>query len=545
MELTDEQVQVFDAAMTGQSFFLTGNAGTGKSYVLNQIIEAFKDQKENVYVTAPTGIAAVNVHGATVHSLLGITPSTNLLVPVDNDHRLKALQLFDEDHHILIMDEVSMCSVELFAYLMQMINYAEKYYHFDMQIILVGDFSQLPPVYENEAVPIIKQKFGGLFAFDSNYWDGRHLQTFVLSKIIRQDNPAFTKALNQIRIGDSQGIHYINQNCAKKPQDKAITLTGTNKIASRINSSRLSEIEGITFRFVGERSSKFSQHAMPTDEELSLKIGARVMIVANTSGAFNGEMGTVEGIVLDRQSYEDDKKVKSADDLARYRYLAKKAKQAWQKSKDKRILVQAQLASQLIAMAHNRRIEEKSSQDKVISVVYPMDDVEVYVRSDEDHELKVFGWHQWTSYKYAKEGRRIKKQIAGTFVQLPLRLGYAITIHKSQGQTFTRCNLSPRIFADGQLYVALSRVTDVHNLYLTYPITKDMVKASKEVISFYQWMLTKKGIGSLGIEKPSVDVKEISIKSDRVKLITWLNQLDTDQFKIAQNLLRNALKLQK
>ena len=202
MDMTNEQQRVFDAAMQGKSFFLTGNAGTGKSYVLKKIIEAFDDADENVYVTAPTGIAAVNVHGVTVHSLLGIMPSTNLLSGLDRGHQIKARSLFDEDHHILIMDEVSMCGVDLFVYMMKMIEYAELQNGFDMQIILVGDFSQLPPVYKQEDISLIEDKFGGLFAFNSLYWNEKRFQTFVLSKIIRQDNPAFTKALNQVRIGD-------------------------------------------------------------------------------------------------------------------------------------------------------------------------------------------------------------------------------------------------------------------------------------------------------------------------------------------------------
>lgn len=543
MEMTNEQQRVFDAAMQGKSFFLTGNAGTGKSYVLKKIIEAFDDADENVYVTAPTGIAAVNVHGVTVHSLLGIMPSTNLLSGLDRGHQIKARSLFDEDHHILIMDEVSMCGVDLFVYMMKMIEYAELQNGFDMQIILVGDFSQLPPVYKQEDVSLIEDKFGGLFAFNSLYWNEKRFQTFVLSKIIRQDNPAFTKALNQVRIGDPRGIDYINENSAKQAQTDAITLTGTNKIAGRINSSHLSELPGTTFRFHGDRSAKFSESAMPTDDVLALKLGARVMIMSNTVDAFNGEMGTVEKIVINHQSFEHEENLTNREKLLAYQTVKQKAQKALTKSNDQTIVPKLQLVSQLLAMAYNRQLAQDDSDDVID--VDSSEEVEVGVRSDEDGTLKVLSWHEWKTYRYQKHGRRIKKESTGSFIQLPLRLGYAITIHKSQGQTFSRCNLSPKIFAEGQLYVALSRVTDVHHLYLTYPLDKKMVMASKAVTKYYTYLLDQKGIGSLGVQRAKEPVKNLTIKNSRVKLVKWLNGLDNEQFNLAQSILRNALKLQK
>lgn len=543
MNMTNEQQAVFDAAMRGKSFFLTGNAGTGKSYVLKQIIEAFEDADENVYVSAPTGIAAVNVSGVTVHSLLGIMPSTNLLSGLDRRHQVKACQLFDEDHHILIMDEVSMCGVDLFAYLMKMVEYAEFQNDFTMQIILVGDFSQLPPVYKQEEIPLIKDKFGGLFAFNSTYWAEKRFQTFVLSKIIRQDNPVFTKALNQVRIGDNAGIDYINKNSAKQAQTGAITLTGTNRIAGRINASRLSELPGTTFRFRGARTSKFSASAMPTDGVLSLKLGARVMIMANTADAFNGEMGTVEAIVINHQSFEQTEYLTDGEELLEYRLAKQKAQTALKQSHDQTIVPKLQLISQLAAMAYNQQLAQ-GDLDDVINVDSD-DEVEIGVRSDEDGTLKVLSWHEWKAYQYQKYGKQVKKEPTGSFIQLPLRLGYAITIHKSQGQTFSRCNLSPKIFAEGQLYVALSRVTDVHRLYLTYPLDKKMVMASKAVTKYYTELLNKHGIGALGVQAASEPTQSLAVKSQRVKLLKWLNGLSDEQFGLAQNILRNALKLQK
>lgn len=175
----------------------------------------------------------------------------------------------------------------------------------------------------------------------------------------------------------------------------------------------------------------------------------------------------------------------------------------------------------------------KRMRQNIVKVCTPDDTILVYVRSDKDHKLKMFSWHRWDSYHYNGYG---DKKVSGSFIQLPFRLGYAITIHKSQGQTFSRCNLSPKIFADGQLYVALSRVTDIKNLYLTFPINESMVRASDEVAMFYQWLDD--------VINP-IKVKFADIKTDRVKLISWLNNISDDQFAVVQSLLRNALQLKK
>lgn len=547
-KMTAEQQEVFDAAMAGDSFFLTGNAGTGKSFVLKQIIKKFHDEDHQFYVTASTGIAAVNVHGSTIHSLLQITPAMDLTKPLDDQHKRRAKDLFSRDSSTLIVDEISMAGVDLFTYLMKMVSYAESVNRFRMQLIFVGDFSQLPPVYKDKEKRIISDIYGGIFAFKSSEWTDDRFKTFMLTKIIRQDNPDFMAALNEIRIGDPQGINYINENCAKKPQKGAISLTATNYEASQINLNRLSQLKGPTFKIKSDYSPHFLKSAMPTDETLTLKLGARVMVIANTVDAYNGEMGTIEEIDLNGLTYTKDDNLFGSFDRFKYGLVEDSAKRAFAKTHDESIIPKTQIVSELMQIKNKKVFEKQDRQS--IEVDPDEDDISIGIRSDEDDSgLKFFSWHEWKTYRYEKKNDKVKKVSTGKFKQLPFKLSYAITIHKSQGQTFNACNLSPRVFADGQLYVALSRVTDVSRLYLFKPLIPQMVRASDQVKQFYRHLLAKDGIGSLGVDpvvkKVVNDKKEIDgnldVKPGRMLLLNWMNNLSDEQFNIARSLLRNAL----
>lgn len=563
VKMTDEQQKVFDAAMEGESFFLTGNAGTGKSFVLKQIIKAFKAQHQQFYVTASTGIAAVNVHGSTLHSLLMISPSTDLTGSLDNKHKRIAEKMFTANSGTLIIDEISMCGVDLFSYMMKMIEYAEDRNHFRMQLIFVGDFSQLPPVYstykrrgqKESEYDIIEGIYGGVFAFQSSEWTESRFKTFVLSKIIRQDNPDFMNALNEIRVGDPQGLEYINTHSAKEPQHGAITLTGTNATANSINSKQIAKLPGVSFVFHGDASDKFSKSAQPTESELTLKLGARVMIVANTVDAYNGEMGTVTEIDVNGEEYylnPDENRIETTPQYALlHRKTLKAMDRAGTRDQAHKIRLKAKLAADLLAV----RQVKHDNQTKVINLT-SNDKIAIVVESDEDGSEKVFGWHEWNMYHYVKHGGTVEKKSGGKFIQVPLRLGYAITVHKSQGQTYNACNFLPQIFADGQLYVALSRVTDISRLYLSKPLTVGMVRTSGEVIDFYRKLLSQEGITSLGIyelpKKPApvaskldqpVATSTLEVKAGRMMMLNWLNDLPDDQYEVARNLLRSALLL--
>lgn len=443
MPLNTEQQAAFDSIMNGESVFLTGEAGTGKSYVLNRVMEELDKQNINYAVAAPTGIAAVNIEGVTIHRLLSILPNTDLMGHVT--YRTKENLIFDPSCRVLIVDEVSMCRADLFTYLMGAIRYAERKYNMTMQLIFVGDYSQLPPVvqrYDRNA-GVMKSRFGSYFAFKTPSWHDRHLKVIALNKIIRQSDIDFTTALNQIRNGDPKGIDYINTHSARKPIEDAITITGTNNTANAINTNRLAELDANEYVFHAQIAGRFNKSAYPTNEDLTLKVGAQVMIIANghddhtDEDYFNGQIGTLVAI---------DTGMKRA------------------------------------TMRHPNEIGKRDF-DAPFSVGSSALELVVMLNNGQRVHLT---WHEWNMYSYSKSGDEVDKNSIASFIQVPLKLAYAITIHKSQGQTYDAVNLRPEIFEAGQLYVALSRVRSLDKLYLSQRLTPSMVMTNHEVTDFYE-----------------------------------------------------------
>lgn len=550
-ELNSEQQLAFQKAMSGKSIFLTGNAGTGKSFVLREIIKALKTNGTRVLVSAPTGIAAVNVNGITLHSLLHVTPKTNLMQLPDTEAQRWACQLFSQDM-TLIVDEISMCGVDLFSYMIKSIQFAEKMNHIHVQLILVGDFSQLPPVYNRKEQKIMYEHFNSIFAFGSQLWKKSHLETIMLKKIIRQDQPEFMQALNEIRIGYSGAVNWINQNCAKKPIDNAITICGKNATAESINKTALNRDAGVKFKFIGKRDNKFSKSAMPTEEQVSLKIGSRIMVVANDneSDVFNGQMGTVTEVRINNRSFDKLGEIK-AKPIKRFHLNSNK-------NVDFSLPYKREILFDDFAFLRNQKIAShifisydlahlNKQDDLIIADANKDDNVFVTIETDDGIE-HVLTWHSWDVYTYESDKKSVKKTFMGRFTQLPLRLGYAITIHKSQGQTYTKANLIPEIFSDGQLYVALSRVTDIQNLYIGEEVQPYMVKTSNDVVRFYQQLFGKPVIAPLQYSQvqqntSSKEQASISVNKERLPFFNWLNQLNDQQLENIKILVKTAWKL--
>lgn len=551
-KLNNEQQLAFQKAMSGKSIFLTGNAGTGKSFVLREIIKALKTNGTRVLVSAPTGIAAVNVNGITLHSLLHVTPKTNLMQLPDTEAQRWACQLFSQDM-TLIVDEISMCGVDLFSYMIKSIQFAEKMNHIHVQLILVGDFSQLPPVYNRKEQKIMYEHFNSIFAFGSQLWKKSHLETIMLKKIIRQDQPEFMQALNEIRIGYSGAVNWINQNCAKKPIDNAITICGKNATAESINKTALNRDAGVKFKFIGKRDNKFSKSAMPTEEQVSLKIGSRIMVVANDneSDVFNGQMGTVTEVRINSRSFDELGEIEAKP--IKHFHLN------FNKDIDFSLPYKREILFDDFAFLRNQKIAShifisydlahlNKQDDLIIADANKDDNVFVTIETDDGIE-HVLTWHSWDVYTYESDKKNVKKTFMGRFTQLPLRLGYAITIHKSQGQTYTKANLIPEIFSDGQLYVALSRVTDIQNLYIGEEIQPYMVKTSNDVVQFYQQLFGKPVIKPLQYSQvqQNASVKEqqtsILVNKERLPFFNWLNQLNDQQLENVKILVKTAWKL--
>ena len=418
--LTDEQRNAYDILMSGENVFLTGVAGSGKSYLINSFIKANKYYNRNCLVLAPTGIAALNIGGMTIHRLikwkgqqiLGMnTKNINLLVESD----------------VVFIDEISMCRVDLFDYLISCIKKSNKKRKKEgkkeTQIVLCGDFFQLPPVVKNEDVDVLLTKYTsdvvdyGCYAFMSENWEKLKLKTIRLNETIRQKDKEFSTILDRIRIGDETALEWINENSTKVDND-AIKLSAWKNRVLSINNNELSKLNSEERSFFAEINGEFRENDYPTEEILKLKVGCRVMSLVNDSGGKyqNGSLGNVISF--------DKEKVKIKFD--------------------------------------NGNIEEISAN------------------TWENKKYKI-------EEKFGENGESIKKikdETIGTFKQIPLKLGYAITIHKSQGLTFDKLSLEPASFADGQLYVALSRCTTINGLYLSNKILPHYLKTNKKVVEF-------------------------------------------------------------
>lgn len=231
MELTTEQQKAKNLILNGANVFLSGDAGTGKSYILKQVINTLPTN--TTVVCAPTGVAAVNIHGITIHRLLELNPDKDI-INLHPEHVPKKM----EKIKTVIVDEISMCRSDLFIWLSETLKLAENKYKHSIQLVVVGDFYQLPPVL---ATPAEKEYFanGKAYAFNTAEWKSWHFQPVVLHQVIRQTNDAFSKALTSIRGGNTKYIHYLNSKSAKNSISNAITVVSTNKEANAINLKKL------------------------------------------------------------------------------------------------------------------------------------------------------------------------------------------------------------------------------------------------------------------------------------------------------------------
>lgn len=456
MELTTEQQKAKNLILNGTNVFLTGDAGTGKSYILKQVINTLPP--DDTVVCAPTGVAAVNIHGITIHRLLELNPDKDI-INLHPEHVPNKL----EKAKTVIVDEISMCRSDLFIWLSETLKLAEIKFKHPIQLVVVGDFYQLPPVL---ATPAEKEYFanGKVYAFNTAEWKSWHFQPVVLHQVIRQTNAEFSKALNSIRKGNTKYIHYLNSKSTKNRINNAITLVSTNKEANAINLKKVSSLEGGCKIYNSQISGQINDQDKPTPDKIKLKVGALVVFTANASDNTysNGTLATV-----------------------------------------------TQLSADYIKV----KIENSSE------------------------EITVFPF-TWTIYDYRliKEDnqRKLKKIQIGEYQQLPVKLGYAITIHKSQGQTYSAANIAPAGWLSGLLYVALSRVKDIKQLHLLHKIEPNMVNADPTVIEFYKHLdyeSKRHSDGTVTMKIPMILRKEIQ----------EISQLDIIQIRKLQLFIRDLI----
>ena len=417
---------------THQTLFLTGKAGTGKSTFLRYIAQT---TKKKYIVLAPTGIAAINAGGSTLHSFFKL-PFHPLL---PNDTRYTQRKFKDtlkyngekrkilREVELIIIDEISMVRADIIDFIDKVLRvYSRNIYQpfGGKQLLLVGDMYQLEPVLKEDERQLLKPYYPSTFFFDALVFKEMKLVSIELQKVYRQTDPTFINILDSIRTTSVSidQLSTLNKQVGKAiANDKnklAITLSGKRDTVDHINEQELSRLPGKPITLYGHIEGDFPESNLPTPIELYLKVGAQVLFIKNDKEKrwVNGTLGTIVSF---------------------------------------------------------------SKEEPTIIVV----------RTEKGEEVNV-EQEIWSNviYSYNEKEQKIEEQEIGVYQQYPLKLAWAITIHKSQGLTFNNVNidLTGGVFAGGQTYVALSRCTSLEGISLKYPIRKEDVFIRSEIVQFAQ-----------------------------------------------------------
>jgi len=406
-------------ASTNTVVFLTGKAGTGKTTFLQKLRQT---SEKKLAVVAPTGVAAINAGGMTIHSFfqLSFAPSIPGSLGQDSFYSAEKRDLL-QNLELLIIDEVSMVRPDVLDQIDLILRNIKGSAHpfGGVQLLLIGDLSQLSPIIRDEEWSILRPYYATPYFFSSQVLQKAPYVRIELDHVYRQKEQAFVDILNEVR---NQAISTVSlgllnerhiPNFQPSPQEPYITLTTHNNIAQQINTEWLNALAGNEVEFIATIRGEFPKDAYPTETNLKLKVGAQVMFVKNDSSAeklfYNGKIGTITQIA------------------------------------DKTVFVQC------------------SKTDKEIAV----------------EAL------EWTNVKYEAAEEEIKETNAGSFAQIPLKLAWAITIHKSQGLTFDQAIIDvSESFAHGQAYVALSRCRSLAGMILRNPITAKNIIGDPAVARF-------------------------------------------------------------
>lgn len=419
--------------MTGVSLFLTGKAGTGKTTFLRDIDAHCR--KRHV-VVAPTGVAAVNAGGVTIHSFFQLPfdpylPDVKELVteyqmPEAHKGLSKSKQDIIRTLELLIIDEISMVRADLLdAIDMTLRRYRRSSRPFGgVQLLMIGDVHQLPPVVTDSEKPFMERVYPSPFFFHSKALRQLPYVTIELSQVYRQQDSAFVTLLNHVRDNDidSETLSKLNARVGRGASGGSITLTTHNRQADAINRRHMEALTGESRWFDAEVRGIFPDSMMPVERRMELIVGERVMLVKNdSSGAhryYNGKLATVTGF------------------------------------------------------GETPRPEGSSPYVEVI---------------DDDGGVIELGREVWenTSYAIDPKDNGIVQHVDGTFCQYPLRPAWAVTIHKAQGLTFDRVSVNAAdAFAFGQVYVALSRCRTLEGLSLSAPLTAGVAFGDDDVNRF-------------------------------------------------------------
>lgn len=422
---------------TNRCVFLTGKAGTGKTTLLKEIIQT---THKNCVVVAPTGIAALNAGGVTIHSMFqlpfgGFIPDNSVAQFNENSKfetratlrrhfRMSGIKkAVINNMELLIIDEVSMLRSDLLDamdFMLQSVRKKNRPFG-GVQVLFIGDLLQLPPVVRDEEWRTLRNYYKGKFFFHSHVIEQNPPLYIELSKIFRQTDEQFISVLNNLRNNriTQNDIQVLNQfvqpNFDLKTNKGYITLTTHNNKADNINQQSLDDLEGIKKVYKAEITGDFPDKIYPLEENLELKIGAQIMFIKNDLAFekrfFNGKMGIV-----------------------------------------------------------------KSLSDKEILVHFP----------DENSTIEVEKY-EWQNIRYSvnENTKEIEEEVLGTFVHYPIKLAWAITVHKSQGLTFDKTALDvSQVFLPGQAYVALSRLRSLNGLILLSPLQMNGISNDQDVMDY-------------------------------------------------------------
>ena len=423
---------------TNKSIFLTGKAGTGKTTLLKEII---KSTHKSTVVVAPTGIAALNAGGVTIHSMFqlpfgGFIPANSVSQQFSESikfetkdslrHHFKMSAIkrkVIQNMELLIIDEVSMLRCDLMDaidFMLQSVR-KKKVAFGGVQVLFIGDLLQLPPVIWEEEWRTLRQYYKGKFFFHSHVIQANPPLYIELSKIFRQSDATFIDLLNNLRNNKitKENLSFLNQyvqpNFDLKANKGYIALTTHNAKADAINSQSLADLKGKTTQYKASVTGDFPEKIFPLDEILELKVGAQIMFIKNDQSFdknyFNGKMGVVKAI-----------------------------------SKD-----------------------------------------EIWVHFEDENKSIEVEKQEWQNIRYFvnENTKEIEEEVLGTFVHYPIKLAWAITVHKSQGLTFDKAALDvSQVFVPGQAYVALSRLRSLNGLILLSQVQMNGISNDDDVMDY-------------------------------------------------------------
>jgi len=424
LDFNDEFVAAFEALEnTGQHIFVTGKAGTGKSTLLQYFREK---TTKNVAVLAPTGVAAINIKGQTIHSFFGFKPDVTPESVGDIPVRKRRQKMYRELSTVII-DEISMVRADLMDCIDLFLRLYGPFYDRPfggIQMLFFGDLFQLPPVVGRGEEDIFKTHYPTPYFFSAKVFESLDFKSMQLQKIYRQKDEGFIRLLNAVRDDSLEEHHWEKLNGRFKPalqsslEDFYIVLTTTNALADKVNMQRLQGLTGFPRIYQGVVSGEFERKSLPTPETLELKVGAQVMMLNNDTDKrwVNGSLGKILKIVADTEG----------DDVI------------------------------MVELENGTHIDVKK--------------------------------HTWEIYQYYfdEDNKSLGSRVMGYFTQYPLKLAWAVTIHKSQGQTFERViiDIGWGTFSHGQMYVALSRCTSLEGIVLKQPLNQRHILMDERVVEF-------------------------------------------------------------